>query len=160
MDSVPAKNQSSLPTVLLYCPILPKEKQNYRRCPLDITTVIIHRIKPHCKENSIYVFLFWKLRGLRPNFRIHVSVNDLYIPRIGPQIWLQQNRHTILEIHKSLTDVCVQKLGDRTLLFCFGNKMAAQFHFWEYINGNQTFIPTLAGCSSTGYSGIGERSAH
>ena len=46
-----------------------------------ITTVIIHRIKPHCKENPIYVFLFWKLCGLRPNFRIHVSVNDLYIPK-------------------------------------------------------------------------------
>jgi hypothetical protein len=31
-------------------------------------------------------------------------------------------------------------LGDRTLSFCFGNKEAAQFNFWEYINGNQTFI--------------------
>jgi hypothetical protein len=27
-----------------------------------------------------------KLRGLIPNFHIHVSVNDLYIPRIGPPI--------------------------------------------------------------------------
>jgi len=26
----------------------------------------------HCKENSIYVFLFWELRGLRPSFHIHV----------------------------------------------------------------------------------------
>jgi hypothetical protein len=31
-------------------------------------------------------------------------------------------------------------MGDRTLKFCFGNKEDAQFHFWEYINGNQTFI--------------------
>ena len=37
---------------------------------------------PHCKENPIYVFLFWKLRGLSPHFHIYVSVSDLYIPRI------------------------------------------------------------------------------
>ncbi len=28
------------------------------------------------------------------NFHIHVSVSDLHIPRIGPHILLQQNRHT------------------------------------------------------------------
>ncbi len=28
----------------------------------------------HCNENPIYVFLFWELRGLSPNFDIHVSV--------------------------------------------------------------------------------------
>jgi hypothetical protein len=48
----------------------------------------------HCKENPISVFLFWELRSLNPNFHIHVSVSDLYIPRIGPHIWLQQNRQT------------------------------------------------------------------
>jgi hypothetical protein len=45
-------------------------------------------------ENPIYVFLFWELHGLSPNFHIHVSVSDLYIPRIGPHISLQQNRQT------------------------------------------------------------------
>jgi len=34
----------------------------------------------HCHEYSI--------------FHIHVSVSDLYIPRIGPHIFLQQNRQT------------------------------------------------------------------
>ncbi len=48
----------------------------------------------HCKENPIYVFLFWELRGLSPNSHILVSVSDLYIPRIGPHISLQQNRQT------------------------------------------------------------------
>jgi hypothetical protein len=48
----------------------------------------------HGKENPIYVFLFWELRCLSPNFRIHVSVLHLYIPRICPHIWLQQNRQT------------------------------------------------------------------
>jgi hypothetical protein len=35
-----------------------------------------------------------KLRGLVPNSYIHVSVRDLYIPRISLTIWLQQNRQT------------------------------------------------------------------
>ncbi len=48
----------------------------------------------HCKENPIYVFLSWKLRGLSPIFHIHVSLSDVYIPRIGPHISLQQNRQT------------------------------------------------------------------
>jgi hypothetical protein len=38
----------------------------------------------HRNENPIYIFLFWELRGLSPNFHIHVSVSDLYTPRIGP----------------------------------------------------------------------------
>jgi hypothetical protein len=48
----------------------------------------------HCKENPFYEFLFWELRGLNPNFHIHVYVRDLYIPGIGPYISLQQNRQT------------------------------------------------------------------
>jgi hypothetical protein len=40
----------------------------------------------HSNENPIYVFLFLELRSLSPNFRIQVSVSDLYIPRIGPHI--------------------------------------------------------------------------
>jgi hypothetical protein len=50
----------------------------------------------HCKENSTYVFLFWELRGLSPNFHIHLSMSHLYIPRISPYISLQQNRQTDL----------------------------------------------------------------
>jgi hypothetical protein len=45
-------------------------------------------------ENPIYVFLEKELHGLSPKSYIHVSVSDLYIPRIGPHIWLQQNRQT------------------------------------------------------------------
>ncbi len=33
-------------------------------------------------------------RGLSPNFHIHVSVSDLQIPRIGPQIFLHDNKQT------------------------------------------------------------------
>jgi hypothetical protein len=48
----------------------------------------------HCNENPIYVFPEKELRSLSPNFQIDVSVRDLYIPRIGPHIFLQQNRQT------------------------------------------------------------------
>ncbi len=34
----------------------------------------------HCNGNSVYIFLFWELRGLSPNFYIHVFVSDLYNP--------------------------------------------------------------------------------
>ncbi len=37
-------------------------------------------------KNPIYVFLFWELRVLSPNYHIHVSVSDLYIPKIGSRI--------------------------------------------------------------------------
>ncbi len=51
-------------------------------------TALLYPIKgtesPHCTENRIYVFP--ELRGLIPNSYIHVSVSDLYIPRIGPHI--------------------------------------------------------------------------
>jgi hypothetical protein len=46
----------------------------------------------HCADNPIYVFPEMKLHGLIHNSYIHVSVSDLYIPRIGLPIWLQQNR--------------------------------------------------------------------
>ncbi len=46
----------------------------------------------HCKENSVYVFLFWELFGLSPNFHIHVSVSDLRIySQDRSTYFLQQN---------------------------------------------------------------------
>jgi hypothetical protein len=48
----------------------------------------------HCNENSIYVFPEKELRCLSSSFHIHVYVIDLCIPRIGPLIFLQQNRQT------------------------------------------------------------------
>jgi hypothetical protein len=38
-------------------------------------------------ENPIYVFIFWESGGHSPNFRIHVSVSDLYIPRRSVHIF-------------------------------------------------------------------------
>ncbi len=45
-------------------------------------------------DNPIYLFPEKELRSLSPNFHIHVSASDLYIPRIGLHIFLQQNRQT------------------------------------------------------------------
>ncbi len=64
-------------------------------CSANLAQRSSHTDPPHCNENTIYTFLFWELRGLSPNFHNHVSVSDLYIPRIGPQVWLQQKRQTI-----------------------------------------------------------------
>jgi hypothetical protein len=47
-----------------------------------------------CNKRPIYVFPEKDLRGLTPNLHIHLSVGDLYIPRIGKHIFLQQNRQT------------------------------------------------------------------
>ncbi len=58
----------------------------------------------HCNGNSVYIFLFWELRGLSPSFHIHVSVSYLYILRIGPHISSSRKGRTIVGIYNSLTD--------------------------------------------------------
>jgi hypothetical protein len=61
----------------------------------------------HCNVNPIYGFLFCELRGLSPNFHIHVSVIDLYIPTIDLAILLQEICGPILRIYNcSQTHEC------------------------------------------------------
>jgi hypothetical protein len=62
----------------------------------------------HCNGNSEYILLFWELRGLSPNFHIHVSVSDLYVPRIGPHISSSRKGRPIVGIYinRSLTHEC------------------------------------------------------
>jgi hypothetical protein len=66
--------------------------------------LIIEFFDKHYTENRIYVFPEMKLHGFVPNSYIHVSANNLYIPRIGLPIWLLKIGRQILEIYKSLTD--------------------------------------------------------
>ncbi len=75
----------------------------------------------HCNGNSVYIFLIWELRGLSPNFHIHVSVSDLYIPRIGPHISSSRKGRPIVEIYISLTDTWMWKLGLRPRYSFSGN---------------------------------------
>ncbi len=72
---------------------------------------ICSTVYTYCNENPIYVFLFWELRDLSPDFHIHVSVSDLYIPGIGPYISRSRIGRTIVVIYKSLTDTWMWKLG-------------------------------------------------
>jgi hypothetical protein len=58
----------------------------------------------HNNENPIYVFFFWEMRGLGPNFHIYASVSDLYIPRIGPHISCSRIGRSIVGIYKPLKD--------------------------------------------------------
>ncbi len=52
---------------------------------------------------------FLGMRGLSPNFHIHVSVSDLYIPRISPHISCSRIGRSMVGIYKSLTDTWMWK---------------------------------------------------
>ncbi len=63
----------------------------------------------HCNVNPIYVFPEKKLCGLSPTVHIHVSVSDLYIPRIGPHNSYSRIGRPFVGIYKSLTDTWMNK---------------------------------------------------
>jgi hypothetical protein len=55
-------------------------------------------------ENLKQIFPGKEYRGLSPNFHIHVSVSELYIPTMGLPFLLEEKCGPILGIYKSLTD--------------------------------------------------------
>jgi hypothetical protein len=63
---------------------------------LDVSFVLVFFAlqKRHNTENSKQIFPGKEFCGLSPNFHIHVSVKDLYIPTIGLHILLQENMWT------------------------------------------------------------------
>ncbi len=96
----------------------------------------------HCNENSIYVFLFWELRGLNPNLYIHVSVGALYIPRIGPHISCSRIGKSMVGIYKSITDTLMWKLGLWSRNSFSGN-ICFQFLVWVLCSVEEFVISLL-----------------
>ncbi len=75
-------------------------KTNYKDDPFFPT------LQRHNTENLKQIFPEKELRGLSPNFHIHVFVSDLYIPTILLPNLLKENKcGPILGIYKSVTDV-------------------------------------------------------
>jgi hypothetical protein len=76
----------------------------YSLSPIACSIKGIDALQRHCTDNWEKIFPERKLRGLRPNIFIHISVSDLYIPTVGLPIWLKESGWTDREIYISLTD--------------------------------------------------------
>jgi hypothetical protein len=76
-----------------------------KKFPVKLELCMAITLQSHNTENSKKIFPEKELRGHNPNFHIHVSIGDLYIPTLGLPILLQENMWTaILGIYKSITD--------------------------------------------------------
>jgi hypothetical protein len=73
-----------------------------RKAQLQYNVLLLY----YCKEIWIYVFPKRKLCGLSPNFHIHVSVSEIYIPTVRSTFVFSCNRigRPIREIYKWLTE--------------------------------------------------------
>jgi hypothetical protein len=82
-------------------------------------------LQRHNTENLKQIFPEKEYRGHSPNFQIHVSVSELYIPTMGLPFLLEEICGPILGIYESLTDTMNVEIGAE----------AAQFPEKEYMNG-------------------------
>ncbi len=76
---------------------------------------------PHCNENPRYVFLFWELRGLSPNFHIHVCELFIYSQDQFTYFPAAELGRLILGMYKSLTGIWMWKFVLRPHIFFSGN---------------------------------------
>ncbi len=83
------------------------------------------------RKFHLCILFFWELRGLSPNFHIHVSVTDLYIPRIGPHISCSRMGRSMVVIYKLLTDTWMWKLGLWPSNSFSGN-ICFEFRYWFF----------------------------
>ncbi len=86
--------------------------------------VVKSQIFTTLQRQFVYIFLFLELRGLSPNFHIHVSVSDLYI--------YSQDRSTYFLQQKKQTHRGNIKLAHRHMNVETGAE-APIFLCWEYL---------------------------
>ncbi len=86
--------------------------------PLEVTSIFIssylsalQRQKTKISKQIFPKKEYWGLSP--PNFHIHASMSDLYIPTVGLPILLEEICRPILGLYKSLTDTWMWKLGLR-----------------------------------------------
>ncbi len=101
------------------------------------------KIVVHCNGNSVYIFIFWELRGLSPDFHIHVPVSDLYIPRIGPHISSSRKGRPIVGLYNSLTDTWMWKLGLRPR-YSFPGNICLKFSSFCLCSVDPCLVNTLS----------------
>jgi hypothetical protein len=58
--------------------------------PFDF--LIVYTAKTQYRKFEAKLFPEKELHGVSPNYHLHISESALYIPRIGPHIFLQQHR--------------------------------------------------------------------
>jgi hypothetical protein len=72
-----------------------------------IAWLALHQLSTLQRQNTEIlkqIFPEQEYGGLNPNFNIHASLSDLYIPTTGLPILLEEICRPILGIYKSLTD--------------------------------------------------------
>jgi hypothetical protein len=98
---------------ILYCLKAPEVMQKVRTMymPLFEVPVIVPyeneiagSLQRQNAENLKQIFPEKEYRGLSPNFLIHVSASELYIPTMGLPALLEEICRLILGIYKSLKD--------------------------------------------------------
>ncbi len=65
----------------------------------QVTGPHVHTLQKQNTEILKQIFPEKEYRGLSPNFHIHASVSDLYIPTIGLPILLEEMCRPILGLH-------------------------------------------------------------
>jgi hypothetical protein len=74
------------------------------RLTYHTSTAVVLTLQRQNAENLKQTFPEKEYRGLSPNFQIHVSVSEIYIPTIGLPVLLEEIYRLILGIYKSLKD--------------------------------------------------------
>jgi hypothetical protein len=77
---------------------------NLHKLTLSFLSQRFHTAKTKYRKIWKQIFPEKEYRGLSPNFLIHASVSELYIPTIGMPIVLEELCRQILGLYKSLTD--------------------------------------------------------